>query len=44
MGQDLGAILQGYGDETIAKRFRDAWRDRVVRILADGGAQTVREV
>ena len=44
MGQDLGAILQGYGDETIAKRYRDAWRDRVVRILADGGEQTVHEV
>ena len=30
--------------EAIAKRFRDAWRDRVVRILADGGKQTVHEV
>jgi hypothetical protein len=44
MGQDLGAILQGYGDDEVVERFRNAWRDRVERILADGGAQTVREV
>jgi hypothetical protein len=44
MGQDIGAILQGYGDEAVVERFRNAWRDRVQRILADQGQQTVREV
>lgn len=44
MGQDLGMVMQGQADETVLNRFRDAWRDRVQRILADGGKQTVHQV
>lgn len=41
MGEDLGAILSGVADEAIRDRFRDAWRERVLRILQDQGEHTV---
>jgi hypothetical protein len=44
MGPDLQAVLSGTADVSVEQRFRDAWRGRVERILADGGAQTVRQV
>ncbi len=44
MSQDLGAILSGTADQTNRARFRDAWRDRVVRILEDGGRSTVQRI
>ena len=44
MGGDLGSILQGAGDEDTVRRFRDAWRDRVLRILADEGRSTVHRL
>jgi hypothetical protein len=44
MGPDLQAVLSGTADVSVQQRFRDAWRGRVERILADGGAQTVRQV
>jgi len=44
MGADLQAVLSGAADPAVAQRFRDAWRGRVERILADGGEQTVRQV
>jgi len=43
MGADLQAVLSGAADDAVRRRFRDAWRGRVERILADGGAQTVRQ-
>jgi len=44
MGDDLREVLSGSADEAVRQRFRAAWRDRVERILADGGARTVRQV
>jgi len=44
MGDDLQAVLSGSADDAVRQRFRAAWRDRVERILTDGGAQTVRQV
>jgi len=44
MGADLQAVLSGAADDAVAQRFRDAWRGRVERILADGGVQTVKQV
>jgi len=44
MGADLQAVLSGAADPAVAQRFRDAWRGRVERILADGGEQTVTRV
>lgn len=44
MGEDLGRILSGFADETTAKRFRDAWRDRVLHILEDEGKSTVHRI
>lgn len=44
MGADLPLVLSGQADETIVRRFGQAWRARVEAILADGGANTVREV
>jgi len=44
MGDDLQAVLSGSADGSVRQRFRDAWRDRVERILADGGAQTIEQV
>jgi len=44
MGEDLGRILGGFADESVAKRFRDAWRDRVLHILEDGGQSTVHKI
>jgi len=41
MGEDLGNILGGEACEATVKRFRNAWRDRVLRILDDGGKSTV---
>ncbi len=38
---DLQAILSGRGTEEMTTRFRDAWRDRVVRILRDNGEKTI---
>ncbi|MGD2064463.1 MAG: hypothetical protein PVF51_12890, partial [Nitrospirota bacterium] len=43
MGADLQAVLSGVADDAVRQRFRNAWRHRVERILADGGAQTVSE-
>ena len=44
MGADMQAVLSGKADEITRKRFRDAWRERVVRILQDGGDSTVSRV
>jgi hypothetical protein len=44
MGADLQAVLSGAADDAVRQRFRNAWRGRVERILADGGAQTVCQV
>jgi len=44
MGADLQAVLSGAADDSVYQRFRNAWRGRVERILADGGAQTVHQV
>ena len=41
MGADMQAVLAGRADETVRKRFREAWRERVLRILLDGGDSTV---
>lgn len=41
MGEDLGAILSGLADDTIKQRFREEWRERVLRILQDQGEHTV---
>ncbi len=37
----LQAIQQGVGDEGVKQDFRELWRDRVLRILDDGGQRTV---
>lgn len=37
----LQRIQQGTADADERQRFRDLWRDRVLRILADGGRQTI---
>jgi len=44
MGDDLRGVLSGSADDAMRRRFRAAWRDRVERILADGGARTVRQM
>jgi len=44
MGEDLGRILGGFADEKTATRFRDAWRNRVLLILADEGKSTVHRI
>ncbi|VAX11840.1 hypothetical protein MNBD_GAMMA26-2566 [hydrothermal vent metagenome] len=44
MGEDLGNILGGFANEETVKRFRDAWRERVLRILEDAGKSTVSPV
>jgi hypothetical protein len=40
----LQRIQQGTADPGERQHFRDLWRDGVLRILADGGRQTVRLV
>lgn len=42
MGDDLTATLSGHGDAATRQRFTQAWRERVERILADEGKQTVQ--
>jgi hypothetical protein len=44
MADDLQAVVSGSADSSVRRRFRAAWRDRVERILADGGAQTIEQV
>ncbi len=44
MGDDLGRILGGFANEEILERFRNAWRDRVLAILADEGESTIHKV
>ncbi len=44
MGDDLGRILSGYGNKEIVTRFRNAWRDRVLAILADEGKSTIHKI
>ncbi len=44
MGEDLGRILGGFADKNIVTRFRDAWRERVLKILADEGRSTVHRI
>ncbi|MCP4042236.1 MAG: hypothetical protein GY731_09815 [Gammaproteobacteria bacterium] len=44
MGPDLQAVLSGGGSEETATRFRDAWRDRVIKILRDEGKNTIQVV
>ena len=44
MGEDLGFVLSGTADQETTNRFRDAWGDRVRRILRDGGKRTVHQV
>ena len=44
MGDDLGRILSGYGNEEVVNRFRNAWRERVLAILADEGKSTVHKI
>ena len=44
MGADMQAVLTGRADENVRKNFRDAWRERVLQILLDGGDSTVSRV
>jgi len=44
LGDDLRRVLSDAADDAVQQRFRAAWRDRVERILADGGKQTVQVV
>ncbi len=37
----LQQLQQGNADPVARLRFRELWRDRVLRILSDGGRQTV---
>lgn len=37
-------VVRGVADADATLRFRAAWRDRVTKILADGGRQTVQEI
>ncbi len=34
-------VMQGEGGEEVRQRFQSMWRERVVRILEDGGEQTL---
>lgn len=43
MTADMQAVLAGHADAATTQRFRSAWRDRVERLLADGGRLTVTE-
>lgn len=42
--EDMQAVLTGQADAATVQRFRRAWRDRVERLLADGGRLTVTAV
>lgn len=44
MGDDLRVLLSGAADDAVRRRFRQAWRERVERILADDGEQTLRRL
>lgn len=44
MGGNLQMVLQGNDDLQVRKSFTAAWRDRVLRILADAGESTVSVV
>jgi hypothetical protein len=44
LNRDMQAVLDGTADADTAERFRAAWRDRVERILEDGGISTVFEI
>lgn len=42
MGPLMQQTLQGVADPSTQQQFQALWRGRVIRILEDGGAQTVR--
>lgn len=44
MGDNLQMVLQGNDDPVVRKSFTTAWRDRVLRLLADAGESTVSVV
>ncbi len=44
LSADMQALLTGAADPVIRERFRTSWRERVVRILMDGGNSTVSPV
>ncbi|MBF0369801.1 MAG: hypothetical protein HQL52_10120 [Magnetococcales bacterium] len=44
MGPALQAILSGNDDPQVREQFQNAWRGRVLAILADGGETTVGQV
>ncbi len=44
MGGNLQMVLRGSDDPVVRKSFTAAWRDRVLRILADAGESTVSVV
>ncbi len=37
----LQQILQGQAEPSTRQQFREMWRDRVIRILEDGGEKTI---
>lgn len=41
MSTDLQHVLQGTADATVTERFRNAWRERVEKLLADAGRNTI---
>ncbi|AGA33336.1 hypothetical protein TVNIR_1672 [Thioalkalivibrio nitratireducens DSM 14787] len=44
LGPAMQAVLAGTADAATRERFRHLWRERVERILADGGTTTVFSV
>ncbi len=44
MGKDLQQVLSGSADDETSRRFRQAWTERVGRILSDDGRSTLREI
>ncbi len=44
INEDMQALLSGHADETILKRFRSAWSERVRHILEDGGKSTITQL
>lgn len=44
LSADMRALLTGEADAAVRERFRNAWRERVLGILMDGGNNTVSTV
>ncbi len=44
ISEDMQKLLSGEADETILKRFRSAWSERVRHILEDGGKSTITQI